>query len=43
MPPSNFLTNFHKTHFPDGDVPIFSKQVFYKLLEELKKQGCDAK
>jgi len=34
--PSDFLINFHKQHFTD-DIPIYSKEVFYKLLEEMDK------
>jgi len=41
--PSDFLTQFHKEHFPDGKVPIYSKNVFYKLLEELRKQDGGVK
>ena len=34
---SDFLISFHREHFPDGDVPVYSEQVFYKLLEEVNK------
>jgi hypothetical protein len=35
--PNDFLISFHKKHFAGTDVPIYSKQVFYKLLEEINK------
>ena len=37
--PCDFLINFHQKHFAGTDVPIYSKQVFYKLLEEINKIG----
>jgi len=39
MPPSNFLIKFHREHFPNGDVSLYSKEVFYKLLEKLGSSG----
>ena len=35
--PSKFLIGFHQKHFAGTDVPIYSKEVFYKLLEEINK------
>jgi hypothetical protein len=35
--PSDFLISFHQKHFAGTDVPLYSKQVFYKLLEEINK------
>ena len=37
--PSDFLIEFHKTHFPEGNVKIYSKEVFYKLLEVNNRIG----
>jgi len=37
--PSDFLIQFHKHHFPEGNVQIYSKEIFYKLLEENNKIG----
>jgi hypothetical protein len=34
---SDFLIQFHKNHFPDGNIEIYSIEVFYKLLEEISK------
>jgi hypothetical protein len=34
---SDFLISFHQKHFAGTDVPLYSKQVFYKLLEEINK------
>ncbi len=34
---SEFLVEFHKQHFADTSLPIYSKEMFYALLEELKK------
>jgi len=33
---NNFLINFHKKYF-DESIPIYSKEVFYKILEEIEK------
>jgi hypothetical protein len=33
--PSDFLVGFHQKNFASSDVPVYSKQVFYKLLEEI--------
>ena len=41
--PSNFLINFHQKYFAGTEVPIYSKQVFYKLLEEIKKNSTGEK
>ena len=35
--PSDFLISFNRKHFPDEDVPIYSKKMFYKLVEEINK------
>jgi hypothetical protein len=42
--PSDFLIKFHQQHF-DESVPIYSREVFYKLLckiEELRRREDDA-
>ena len=36
--PSDFLVNFHHEYFPDGDISLYSKEIFYKLLAELQKE-----
>lgn len=35
--PSDFLIQFHKRHFPEGNVPIYSKEVFYRLVDEINR------
>ena len=35
--PSDFLISFHQKHFAGTDIPVYSKTVFYKLLEEIDK------
>ncbi len=37
MNPSKFLVQFHKDKFPDGKTPVYSKETFFALLEELNK------
>lgn len=37
---SEFLTNFYEKHFGNETlVPLYSKKVFYKLLEEMNNKG----
>lgn len=38
---SDFLIRFHQEHFAGTDAKIYSKEVFYKLLEELSKIDAD--
>ena len=33
--PSDFLVKFYQNNFPDKQVSIYSKKVFYKLLTEI--------
>ena len=35
--PSDYLIGFHQKHFSGTDVPVYSKEVFYKLVEEINK------
>ncbi len=40
--PSDFLIFFHQKYFAGTEIPVYSKQVFYKLLEEINKiDRCD--
>lgn len=35
---SDFLIRFHKEHFSGTNISIYSKEVCYKLMEELSKK-----
>lgn len=35
--PSDFLLDFHRQHFAGASVLVYSKQVFYALLDALEK------
>ncbi len=35
--PSEFLVQFHKKRFPNGDVPLYSKDTFYALVDEVNR------
>jgi len=41
--PSDFLISFHKEHFLESDVPIYSKEVFYKLMEKVNNDNKKTK
>ena len=34
---NTFLINFYKKHFSGTNIPIYSKEVLYKLIEEIHK------
>jgi len=34
---NEFLINFHKKHFSNTNTPVYSKETFYKILEEINR------
>jgi hypothetical protein len=41
--PSDFLIRFHSEHFSNTDVPIYSLELFYKLLEIINEEEQEDK